>query len=199
MTQKIKLLFSVHPTRVNVFKYKCWECLLSYPTLSQGILNTIYFSHDLLSFYKIWTLSRTVARDPLTQTTPPIQIGRLHSYDFRSNCIVNHDLTLRLHVIQHFETICTNRYYHKPTRFRQQERVLFSPFLSYTVSYTWKIRLFSQRITRLCHSIILYTFFMSYTPILKKKLKQGVTWYNISITGASWVYKVETLHSTVTI
>ena len=56
-----------------------------------------------------------------TQTTPPILIGRLHSYDFRSNCIVNHDLTLssRLHVIQHFETICTNWYYHKPTRFRQ--------------------------------------------------------------------------------
>ena len=74
-----------------------------------------------LCFYTIQTLSRTVPRDPLTQTTPPILIGRLHSYDFRSNCIVNHDLTLssRLHVIQHFETISTNWYYHKPTRFRQ--------------------------------------------------------------------------------
>ena len=74
-----------------------------------------------LCFYTIRTLSRTVPRDPLTQTTPPILIGRLHSYDFRSNCIVNHDLTLssRLHVIQHFETICTNWYYHKSTRFRQ--------------------------------------------------------------------------------
>jgi len=27
-----------------------------------------------------------------------------------------------------------------------QESVLFSPFPSYTVSYTWKMRLFSQRI-----------------------------------------------------
>ena len=74
-----------------------------------------------LCFYTIRTLSRTVPRDPPTPTTPPILIGRLHSYDFRSNCIVNHDLTLssRLHVIQHFETICTNWYYHKPTRFRQ--------------------------------------------------------------------------------
>ena len=55
------------------------------------------------------------------QTTPAILIGRLHSYVFRSNCIVNHDLTLwsRLHVTQYFETICTNWYYHKPTRFRQ--------------------------------------------------------------------------------
>ena len=66
-------------------------------------------------------LSRTVPRDSLKQTTPAILIGRLHSYDFRSNCIVNHDLTLcsRLHVTQHFETICANWYYHKSTRFRQ--------------------------------------------------------------------------------
>ena len=152
----------------------CWECLLSYPTLSQAIFNTIYFSHDLLSFTRS-KLSPALFPEILTQTTIPILTGRLHSYDLRSNCIVNHDLTLssRLHVIQHFETICTNRYYHKPTRFRQQERVSFSPFLSYTVSYTWKIRLFSQRITRLCHSIILYTFFMSYTPILKNKSNKG--------------------------
>ena len=74
-----------------------------------------------LCFYTIRTLSRTVPRDPLTQTTRPILIGRLRSYDFRSNCIVNHDLTLgsRLHVIQQFETICANWYYYKPTRFRQ--------------------------------------------------------------------------------
>lgn len=61
--------------------------------MSQVILNMTYFSYDLLSFTRLFPLSRTVPRDALTQTTPPVLIGRLHSHDFRSNCIINHDLT----------------------------------------------------------------------------------------------------------
>ena len=58
----------------------CWECLQSYPTYSR-FLKPISISP---SFCKILSL---------TQTTPPILIGRVHSHDFRSHCIVNNDLT----------------------------------------------------------------------------------------------------------
>ena len=48
----------------------CWECLLSYPTLSQAILNTIYFSYDLLSFTRSKLSPQLFPEIPLHRQLP---------------------------------------------------------------------------------------------------------------------------------
>ena len=85
------------------------------------MLNVSYFELGLPVFlHDPNSLSNCSPRSPYTDNSSYSDWSFTLLW-FPIYCIVNHDLTLSspLHVIQHFETICTNWYYHKPTRFRQ--------------------------------------------------------------------------------
>ena len=64
-----KLLCSTFCVVTKNLSY-CWECLLRYPTLSQAILNTIYFSHDFLSFTRSKLSPQLFPEIPLHRQLP---------------------------------------------------------------------------------------------------------------------------------